>query len=140
MFDPKRRHDREMIAYLAAKLMAENAVESFSMAKNKAARQLGVNKTHCLPSNAEVELALRQYHSIYQQKEQRYRITVLRRQAVSVMKQLETFEPRLTGPVLSGTATRHAGIALMLVADSDKDVELFLLAHKMAYSRMEKRL
>lgn len=139
-FDPKRRHDREMIAHLAAKLMAESAIEDFSKAKHKAAHQLKVSDTHCLPSNMEVEQALRQYHAIYQQEEQRDRIKTLRWQAVRVMKLLEIFTPRLTGSVLSGTAARHATIDLMLVADSDKDVELFLLAQKLAYSRTERRL
>lgn len=139
-FDPKRRHDREMIAHLAAKLMAEDAMEDFSKAKHKAARQLRVRDTHCLPSNTEVELALRQYQMIYQQEEQQDRINELRWQAVKVMKLLEAFEPRLTGPVLSGTAARHAAIDLMLVADSDKDVELFLLAQKIAYDLTERRL
>lgn len=139
-FDQKRRHDREMIAYLAAKLMAEDAIEDFSKAKNKAARQLRVSDTHCLPSNMEVEQALRQYHTIYQQEEQHDRIRALRWQAARVMKRLEIFEPRLTGPVLSGTASRHSSIDMMLVADSDKDVELFLLAQKIAYDRTERRL
>lgn len=139
-FDPKRRHDREMIAHLAAKLMAEDAIDDFSKAKHKAARQLRVSDTHCLPSNMEIELALRQYHTIYQQEEQRDRVKMLRWQAVRIMKLLEIFEPRLTGSVLSGTATRHAAIDLMLVADSDKDVELFLLAKKLAYRRTERRL
>lgn len=139
-FDPKRRHDREMIAHLAAKLMAESAIEDFSKAKHKAAHQLKVSDTHSLPSNMEVEQALRQYHAIYQQEEQRDRIKTLRWQAVRVMKLLEIFTPRLTGSVLSGTAARHATIDLMLVADSDKDVELFLLAQKLAYSRTERRL
>ena len=138
--DPKRRHNREMIAYLAAKLMAEDAIKDFSQAKHKAARQLGVSDTHCLPSNMEVDLALRQYQAIYQQEEHRDRIKGLRRQAVRVMKLLGSFEPRLTGPVLAGTATRHATIDLMVVADSDKDVELFLLAQKIAYGRAERRL
>jgi len=139
VFDPKRRHDREMIAHLAAKLMAEDAIEDFSKAKNKAARQLKVSDTHCLPSNLEVELALRQYHKIYQQEEQQDRIKALRLQAVRIMKLLEIFEPRLTGPVLSGTAARHAAIDMLLIADSDKDVELFLLAKRLAYGRTERR-
>lgn len=138
-FDPKRQHGRERIAHLAAKLMAEDGIEDFAMAKRKAARQLGIVDASCLPGNAEIESALRQYHAIYQEDEQRERIAALRRQALAEMRRLERFDPHLIGPVLAGTAVRHAAVELILFADSDKEVELFLLGQGIAYKRGERR-
>jgi hypothetical protein len=139
-FDPNRQHLREQVAHTAAKLMAEDGIVDFAFAKRKAARQLGVTDSGCLPGNAEIDLALRQYQAIYQENEQPQRVMALRQHALDMMKRLERFDPHLFGPVLDGTAGRYAEIDLALFADSDKEVELFLLAQQMVYERGEKRL
>ena len=43
------------------------------------------------------------------------------------MELLDVFDPHLTGAVLNGTAGRHSDICLQLFADSDKELEFFLL-------------
>ncbi len=134
-----RNQMRTRIAHAAARLMAEDGIQDFALAKRKAARQLGAEDTHNLPTNAEIEAALRAYQSLYQGHEQAERLTVLRQQACVVMRWLARFNPHLTGSVLAGTAARHSDINLMLFADSDKDVELFLLNGKIDYQRGEKR-
>lgn len=139
-FDPNRQHLRGQVAHLAAKLMAEDGIVDFAFAKRKAARQLGVTDTGCLPGNAEIDLALRQYQAIYQETEQHQRVMALRQHALAVMKRLERYDPRLFGSVLGGTAGRYAAIDVALFADSDKEVELFLLAQQIVYERGEKRL
>jgi hypothetical protein len=119
--------------------MAEDGIQDFSLAKRKAARQLGAEDTHNLPNNAEIELALRSYQSLYQGDEQTQRLLAMRHQACEAMRLLARFNPHLTGSVLAGTATRHSDINLLLFADSEKDVELFLLNSQIAYERGEKR-
>ena len=47
-----------------------------------------------------------------------------RRAALRAMHWLSQFEPRLVGPVLSGTATAHADIQLHLFADRPEYVTL----------------
>lgn len=134
-----RNQMRVRIAQLAARLMAEDGIQDFALAKRKAARQLGAEDTHNLPNNAEVEEALRSYQSLYQGDEQAERLAAMRRQACEVMQLLARFKPHLTGSVLQGTATRHSDINLMLFADSEKEVELFLLNSQVDYQRGEKR-
>lgn len=134
-----RNQMRTRIAHLAARLMAEDGIQDFALAKRKAARQLGAEDTHNLPNNAEVEEALRSYQSLYQGDEQTERLAAMRRQACEVMRLLARFNPHLTGSVLQGTATRHSDINLMLFADSEKEVELFLLNAQVDYQRGEKR-
>ena len=137
---PKRQHLREHIAHQAARLMAEDGVADFALAKRKAARQAGASDLRELPTNEEVERALRAYQELYQGEEQRAALTHLRQHALVIMRLLKSFNPHLTGSVLSGTAGRHSDVSLQLFVDSIKDVELFLLNHQMSYRRAEKRM
>lgn len=130
---------RERIAQQAARLIAEDGMQDYALAKRKAAHQVGAPDTHNLPNNGEVEQALRDYQSLYQREEQGERLRHLRQQALGIMRLLEPFNPHLTGSVLTGTATRHSDINLQLFADSAKEVELFLMARQVEYKSGEKR-
>lgn len=131
---------RERIAQQAARLIAEDGLQDYSLAKLKAARQIGAPDTHNLPNNSEVEQALRDYQSLYQKDEQSERLRQLRRQALDMMRLLERFDPYLVGSVLDGTATRYSDIDLQIFADSSKVVELFLLSQQIPYKNAEKKL
>ncbi|MBZ0104466.1 MAG: hypothetical protein K8H84_02440 [Sulfuricella denitrificans] len=135
----QRRQMRELIAQAAARMIAEDGIQDYALAKRKAARQLGAADTHSLPSNGEVLQALRLHQGLYQKDEQALRLLQLRTEALAAMRLLEGFNPCLTGPVLTGTATRHSDINLQLFADSAKDVELFLLNRNTPYETGEVR-
>ena len=107
--------------------MAEDGIDDFGLAKRKAAKNLGAPDSEALPTNQEVEEALRTYQAIFQEDELRERLAVLRRNALEIMLLLEAFHPYLTGPALDGTAGRYAEAEIELFADSAKDVEIFLL-------------
>lgn len=130
---------RELIAQTAARMIAEDGIQDYALAKRKAARQLGAADTHSLPSNSEVQQALRLHQELYQKDEQTLRLRQLRTEALAAMHLLERFNPYLTGSVLTGTATRHSDINLQLFTDSAKEVELFLLNRKTPYETAEKR-
>src|SRR5687768_2892623 len=123
----KQAQMRARIAAAAARLMAEDGIDDFALAKRKAARQLGASDTHSLPGNDEVEAELVAYQALYQGDEQRMRIQEMRAIALDAMHQLEEFNPYLSGPVLKGTAGRYADIDLQLFTDDLKGVELYLL-------------
>jgi len=135
------RHDgmRTRIAAAAARLMAEDGIDNFALAKRKAARQLGAADTESLPTNDEIEAQLRDYRALYQADEHPERIAELRRVALDAMRALEHFSPYLTGPVLKGIAGPYAQIDLQLYPDSPKDVELFLLERNIAFDTAEGR-
>lgn len=131
---------RSAIAVQAARLMAEDGIEDYGLAKRKAARQLGLPETGSLPNNAEIESALREYQGIYQADDQRRRIGELREHALEQMRLFETFNPHLAGPVLSGVAGPYAAVQLQLYTDNDKAVEMFLIDRGIAYRASQSRL
>ncbi|HSA91187.1 MAG TPA: hypothetical protein VLF42_14955 [Burkholderiales bacterium] len=130
---------RARIAATAARIMAEDDIDDFALAKRKAARQLGAEETEALPANDEVEAELRAYRALYQPQEHSRRIAELRRIALDAMRALERFSPYLVGPVLKGTAGRYAEIELQLFPESAKEVEIFLLERRIPYATHEGR-
>jgi hypothetical protein len=140
MSSPSRRHlSRTSIASAAARLMAEDGVEDIATAKRKAARQFGAAETDALPDDAEVEAELRLYLTLYQGEEQPGRLRHLQETALEVMEWLTPFRPYLTGAALDGTASGFSAVDLMLFADSGKDVEIFLLDHKINFTAEKPR-
>lgn len=136
---PKQQQMRQRIAAGAARMMAEDGIDDFALAKRKAARQLGADDTQVLPANSEIETELKAYLSLYQDEEQRERLSHLRRIALSAMHALAPFRPYLTGAVLKGTAGRYADIDLQLFTDDGKAVELFLLNKNIPYETSTQR-
>ena len=124
---------RRQVDYLAARLIAEEGVTNYADAKQKAARQAGLTDAHALPDNHEIDVALREYQELYQGKEHRLQLQWLREVAVEVMRLLSPFNPRLTGPVLTGIATEFSDINLQVFADDCKIVELFLINHRVPF-------
>jgi hypothetical protein len=134
----RQHHLRQLVAQQAARMMAEEGIADFAFAKRKAARQLGIEEAHCLPGNAEIESELRIHQGIYHGEEQVAFLRQLRSDALATMRLLERFDPQLTGPVLDGTAGRYAETDVHLFADSDKEVEIFLLSNKIPYQTSER--
>ena len=130
---------RARIAAAAARIMAEDGIDDFALAKRKAARQVGASESQALPANDEIEAELRAYRALYQAKEHPERIAELRRVALDAMRALEHFNPYLTGSVLRGIAGRYAEIELQLFPESAKEVEIFLLDRGIAYTTSEGR-
>ena len=85
----------QLIAHTAARLMAEDGVADFTVAKRKAAQTLGLPENAKLPGNAEIEAQLRAYQRIFQNDEQHRRLDRLRRAAREVMSLLTGFNPYL---------------------------------------------
>ncbi|EXI74484.1 MAG TPA: hypothetical protein PK440_10720 [Candidatus Accumulibacter phosphatis] len=124
---------RNHVAALAARLMAEDGISDFALAKRKAARKLGLAESAALPDDGEVEAALRTYQRLFQEEEQQVRRQQLLAVAARLMSATQRFNPYLTGAVLDGTAGRYAEIDIQLFADSAKDVEIFLLNEKIDF-------
>jgi len=138
--DTGRNDRRSRIAHLAARLMAEDGIEDFATAKRKAARQAGMPDTRELPTNEEVDAALKAYQLIYHREEHRERLRELRGRAVRAMRELAQFNPYLTGSVLSGNAGKYADINLQLFTDNEKALELYLIDRRIGYKTAQGRL
>ena len=135
----KQTGTRARIAAAAARLMAEDGIDDFALAKRKAAKQLGAVDAQALPGNDEIEAELRAYLALYQAEEHPQRVVELREIALDAMRALERFTPYLTGPVLKGIAGPYAEIELQLFPDSVKEVEIFLLDRNLTYATQEGR-
>ncbi len=114
------------IAFLAARLIAEDGMTNFGAAKRKAARQMGIAEKGLLPDDHEIESALRSHQAIFQNDSQPQECHALRRAAVDVMRWLNRFSPWLVGGVLSGSANRFSRVELEIVTDDTKQLEMFL--------------
>ena len=138
MSKPRSRRDsnlRRHIAYLAARLMAEDGVADYATAKQKAARQAGLADAALLPDNSEVEEALRDYQELYQSEEQPAHLHYLREVAVKVMREFDDFRPVLVGSVLNGTAGQHSDVNLQLFTDDAKALTMFLLNRRYRFEQ-----
>ena len=130
---------RARIAAAAARLMAEDGIDDFALAKRKAARGLGAANTEALPGNDEIEAELRAYLALYQAEEHPERVAELRKLALDAMRAMERFNPYLTGQVLAGTAGPYAEIELQLFPESTKEVEMFLIDRNFPHDASDQR-
>jgi hypothetical protein len=130
---------REQLAHHAARLMAENGITDHAFAKRKAAKQLGAPDTQHLPSNQEVDQALRSFRALFQHEHHPVILKQLREQALAAMRLLEPFHPYLTGSVLEGSAGEQSDINLTVYSDDVKAVMMFLLKHKVEFESGEWR-
>ena len=137
---PRSGNLRRALAQEAARIMAEHGIHDFLTAKRKAAQKLGVMDAAALPRNTEIEEALAEYQRLFEGDGHEQTLQQQRRAALHAMHWLSQFEPRLVGPVLSGTATAHADIQLHLFADRSESVMLQLMDHGIAHEITERRV
>ena len=138
-----KRNDnvRRALAQEAARIMAEHGVRDFRLAKRKAAERLGVaDVSAVLPKNVEIEDALAQYQRLFGGESHVESLYAQRLAALSAMRYLQEFEPRLVGSVLSGTATEHSDIQLHLFADCPESVTIKLMDEGIRHEVTEKRV
>ncbi|HEX4051099.1 MAG TPA: hypothetical protein VHY19_09495 [Steroidobacteraceae bacterium] len=133
-------HLRRALAQEAARIMAQHGIHDFLTAKRKAAERLGVTDTSALPRNVEIEQALMEYQRLFEADGHEQSLQSQRRAALRAMHWLSDFEPRLVGPVLSGTATEHADIQLHVFADRPETIALQLIDRGIAHEITERRV
>jgi hypothetical protein len=129
---------RQAIAREAARLMIEHGHEDYGFAKRKAAERFGVTDLAVLPKNTEVEEALAEHQRLFEPGHAS-ELVAMRSVALEAMRLLEEFEPRLVGPLLSGTATPHNDITLHLFADTPETVAVRLIDRGIRHEFAERR-
>jgi hypothetical protein len=137
---PRNGNLRRALAQEAARIMAQHGIHDFLTAKRKAAQALGVTDSSALPRNTEIEAALVEYQRLFDAGGHEQSLQEQRRAALHAMHWLSQFEPRLVGPVLTGTATAHADIQLHLFADRSENVMLRLMDRGIAHEITERRV
>jgi hypothetical protein len=136
----KLSHTRRIIAAEAARIMATQAQYNFRIAKQKAAERLGINSRTALPSNIEVENALRAYQQFYGGQQHNKQIHKMRQIALRVMRSLELFCPRLVGPVLEGTADKHTRVSLHVFNDPPDAIAMHLMEQGLSFRNEQKKI
>ena len=131
---------RRMIAAEAARIMVTQKQFNYRIAKKKAAQRLGISMPMAMPSNVEVESALRAYQEFYGGVQHIHHLERMRKIALRVMRSLESFCPRLVGPVLDGTADKHARISLHVFNDPPDAVAIYLLDQGLAFRDEQRRI
>lgn len=132
---------RRELAQEAARIMAEHGIRDYLVAKRKAAERCGVvDGAAMLPKNSEIEAALAEYQRLFGGDSHVTALLAQRRAALSAMRYLREFSPRLVGSVLSGTTTVHSEVQLHLFADRAESVTLKLLDDGLAHAVTEKRV
>jgi hypothetical protein len=132
---------RRALAQEAARIMAEHGIRDFFVAKRKAAERLGITDgAAALPKNTEIEAALAEYQRLFGGGTHAESLYAQRMAALEAMRALHEFEPRLVGPVLSGTATEHSEVQLHLFAERAEQVALKLMDEGIPHDVLEKRV
>jgi hypothetical protein len=139
---PNPRADllRQAVADEAARIMREQGVDDFLLAKRKAADRLGVTDASILPRNTEIEAALVAHQRLFASDRHEADLAALRRSALEAMRLMSDFQPRLVGPVLTGTASAHSEINLHLFTESPEAVSIRLEERGVPHEVLERRL
>ncbi len=142
---PRRRSPRNgqlrlEVANEAARIMREQGVKDYLIAKRKAAERLGVSDRAGLPANDEIEAALKEQQRLFGGLQYENRLTLLRRTAGRVMRIFEDFEPRLVGSVLTGAVTDHSDVNLHVFSDAPEAIALRLMERSIPYQVAERRV
>lgn len=109
------------IAQLSARIILEEGVNDYTIAKRKAAQRLRLDWEK-MPDDQIIEAALREYHRIFRFQHQPAFIRGLREIALEAMEFLAEFSPRLVGAVLEGTAGEYSPITLHLFPETPEAV------------------
>ena len=138
--NPRAEHLRRALAQEAARIMSEQGIDDYGLAKRKAAERFGATDIAVLPKNTEIEAALADHQRLFEADTHSSTLDDLRRTALRAMRLLERFEPRRVGPVLSGTASAHSEVNLHLFADGTESVALHLMDNGIPHRILERRL
>jgi len=129
-----------MLAQEAARIIVEQGIEDFRVAKIKAAERLGLTDRGSLPGNSEIEEAVSRHLRLFGRESHLDLLQALRRAALSAMEILSPFSPRLVGPVLHGTAGANSAVNLHVFSDTPELIAIRLDESRVSYKSYERRL
>jgi len=132
--------ERLVVAQEAARIIVNQGVRDYRLAKQKAVERLGLNARGSLPGNSEIEAAVADHLLIFGGESHQDMLRLMRTAALSAMELLAAFSPRLVGPVLTGTADENSAINLHLFADSPEVVAMEIGAVGISFRPYERRL
>jgi len=130
---------RSRVVHEAARIICEDGLSDYRLAKQKAVERLGLGFGTPLPSNADIQTAVVQYQRLFGGRAYADRLTHLRRTAVQAMRLLAEFQPRLVGAVASGATTDNHHVQLHCFADKPEQIDVLLESRGLRHEVSERR-
>jgi hypothetical protein len=118
--------DDEMLLQAIARLVVDEGMD-YRAAKRKAVQALGLSPRTPLPSNDDVEDAVREHIELFCADTQPGELAALRELALLWMQRLAAYQPHVLGAVWHGTATAWSPVHLVIYADDAKPVLIELM-------------
>jgi hypothetical protein len=131
---------RQLLAQESARIIVDQGLRDYKVAKGKAADRLGLHQRGALPGNAEIEQAISEHLQLFSGDSHPELLQRMRVAALAAMNLLMDYSPRLVGPVLAGTADENSAVNLHVFADSSEEVALFLDDRGISSKLYERRL
>lgn len=122
---PSQRNElslRQQIADEAARLMLDQGIRDFGLAKRKASERFGQPDRGALPRNTEIEAALSERSQLFDGAEHQKRLQAARERALKIMRWFYAHSPRAVGGVVSGALSPHDAIEIHLFTDAPEDI------------------
>ncbi|HZZ80600.1 MAG TPA: tRNA adenylyltransferase [Gemmataceae bacterium] len=111
---------RQAIAIEAARLMYERVESEYFTAKRKAAKRVcrGSIKPSDLPSNSEIRDQIQLYARLHEGDKRTAHLKEMRLAALTMMRHLRPFKPRLIGSVMTGHIRKGSDIDIHVFSNS----------------------
>lgn len=137
---PRDQRMRQRLIQEAARIMVDEGVRDYLVAKRKAADRLNAPGTENMPRNREIQEAVLEYQRLFRGDSHASHLRELREAALEAMRFFAPFRPRLVGSVLDGTAGDWSDVNLHVFADTPEDVAVFLMNKGIPFETAERRL
>jgi hypothetical protein len=137
------RKSRMAIASRAASLMYEGLEKEYFSAKRKAAKQMGIDYRYRpgdLPSNSEIRDQVQSLARLMEGDERFEVLRSMRLAALSLMRKLARFRPRLIGSVWTGHIRKESDIDIHLFSDNVSSVTDILDDEGLTHETERKRV
>ena len=132
--------NRLLVCEEAARIMDQQGIRDFQVAKTKAVERLGLGRRFPLPSNREIEQALKQRLRLFNAEVWTSRCRLLWRLATETMEMFSAYNPRVVGALLRGIVTDKTPVELHLFADSPEEITESFLEYAIPYECFDKRV
>lgn len=136
----KSDNARRMVAHEAARIMSEQGLDDYFVAKRKAAQRLGMSDKASLPGNAEIEAALVERQRLFDAQTHDQRIRQYRQAARNALLFFSVFSPRVAGNVLTGAIAVGSDVEIHLFADTVELVTMKLTENEVPYRLVDRRM
>jgi len=131
---------RRQLAEDAARIMAEEGVDSHLDARTLATRRRFGNSHAPLPELTEIDEALRAYLRLFQADRHRLHMSRMRKAALHAIQRCEPFTAHLAGSVLEGNSVEGGAIELHLLGCTLEEAAIHLMGQRIAYRISERQM